>query len=314
MADKYVSNTGLQYFFNRIKTIFAKQADLDTLDAKVEGIITQGGEPNVIETVKVNGTALTPDANKAVDVEAGVLSQLINSGEFKGIKIQQGADFVGFDASNPNGVGISATDGTTTFNKVLADLDYVTANGGKIDKIKVNGTEQTITNKEVDIPVPKIELDNSSGGQFNNIRLEGLNKANLRMEASDQYSMWFWFHTPSGLVDRSGQLMTKTYVDATFRTAQQVQDAIDASLAGITGIDFQIVDTLPATGEKGIIYLLANSGTSPNIYDEYIWIAGDPTGHFEKIGTTDVDLSQYWSKSELVALTTAEIDTIIDAA
>lgn len=39
---------------------------------KLEGIAT-GAQVNVIETVKVNGTALTPDANKAVDVTVAVL-------------------------------------------------------------------------------------------------------------------------------------------------------------------------------------------------------------------------------------------------
>lgn len=35
---------------------------------------------------------------------------------------------------------------------------YVEANGGKIDTIQVNGTEQEITNKTVNITVPKIYL------------------------------------------------------------------------------------------------------------------------------------------------------------
>nr|DAO00656.1 MAG TPA: hypothetical protein [Caudoviricetes sp.] len=43
--------------------------------------------------------------------------------------------------------------------------DYVEANGGKIDTIKVNGTAQTITNKAVDITVPTktSDLTNDSG-------------------------------------------------------------------------------------------------------------------------------------------------------
>lgn len=100
--------------------------------------------------------------------------------------------------------------------------------------------------------------------------------------------------------------------DSNFQDDQDVQDAIDAALADITGIDFEIVQSLPQSGEKGIIYLVPNSGSGGNSYDEYIWV--EPTGgtaHFEKIGSTDVDLSDYWAKTELVAITTAEIDTII---
>ena len=95
-----------------------------------------------------------------------------------------------------------------------------------------------------------------------------------------------------------------------YQTAQDVDDAITEALAGITGIDFTVVQTLPQTGEKGVIYLLSNSGTGSNIYDEYIWVDGTPSGSFEKIGTTAVDLSGYVQSSEMHALTNAEIDTI----
>lgn len=45
-------------------------------------------------------------------------------------------------------------DGDGTSESKFATESYVNANGGKIDKIKVNGTQQTITNKSVDITVP----------------------------------------------------------------------------------------------------------------------------------------------------------------
>lgn len=95
-----------------------------------------------------------------------------------------------------------------------------------------------------------------------------------------------------------------------YQTAQDVDDAITEALAGITGIDFTVVQTLPQTGEKGVIYLVSNNGTGSNIYDEYIWVDGTPSGSFEKIGTTAVDLSGYVQASEMHALTNAEIDTI----
>ena len=92
-----------------------------------------------------------------------------------------------------------------------------------------------------------------------------------------------------------------------YQTATDVSTAIDDALADITGIDFEIVSTLPATGVKGVIYLVG--AASP--YDEFIWV--EPTGgtaHFEEIGSTDVDLSGYVQATEMHALTNAEIDTI----
>lgn len=93
-----------------------------------------------------------------------------------------------------------------------------------------------------------------------------------------------------------------------YQTASDVDDAIADALADITSIDFQVVQNLPSTGEKGVIYLVANSGSGSNVYDEYIWV----NNAFELIGTTAVDLSGYVQASEMHALTNTEIDTIFN--
>ena len=122
MADKFINETGLLTIKQWIEGKFALDSDVDELAAEVQELITEGGEPNVIETVKVNGTSLTPDENKAVDVTVPTsTSDLTNDG-----------------------------DGESNF----ATEDYVDQNGGKIDTISVNGTQQTITNKNVNITVP----------------------------------------------------------------------------------------------------------------------------------------------------------------
>lgn len=92
-------------------------------------------------------------------------------------------------------------------------------------------------------------------------------------------------------------------------TTAFVTTAVKNGLDSITGIDFKVVDALPETGAVGTIYLLkhAHSDTGDS-YDEYVYITG--TG-WEKIGNTDVDLSGYWSKSELAAMTSDEIAKIL---
>lgn len=91
-----------------------------------------------------------------------------------------------------------------------------------------------------------------------------------------------------------------------YQTAQDVDDAIADAIADITEIDFEVVQSLPQSGAKGVIYLVSNSGSGQNVYDEYIWV----NNAFEKIGTTAVDLTGYVQASEMHALTNAEIDTI----
>lgn len=94
---------------------------------------------------------------------------------------------------------------------------------------------------------------------------------------------------------------------AGYQTSADVQSAITSAISGITGITFEVVTTLPSTGSAGTIYLVPNSGTGQNIYDEYIWV----NNAFEKIGSTAVDLSGYVQFTDLVAITNAEIDTIV---
>lgn len=89
-----------------------------------------------------------------------------------------------------------------------------------------------------------------------------------------------------------------------------IKKYVDDAIGGITGIEFQIVDTLPTNGKTGVIYLVSNSGSNPNIYDEYIWLSSTET--YEKIGTTDIDLSGYVLRSEMTTFTTQTIDTIFN--
>jgi len=55
-----------------------------------------------------------------------------------------------------------------------------------------------------------------------------------------------------------------TYVLSRRYTERYVTDA----LSGILNFEYRIVDELPTTGEKGIIYLVPTEGGT---YDEYVW-------------------------------------------
>ena len=65
-----------------------------------------------------------------------------------------------------------------------------------------------------------------------------------------------------------------------------------------------MVTALPSTGEKGVIYLVAHTHTgSGDVYDEYIWV----TDKFEKLGNTDIDLSDYAKTADFVAISETEL-------
>lgn len=76
----------------------------------------------------------------------------------------------------------------------------------------------------------------------------------------------------------------------------EVTQEIAEAVSGIEGFDAQVVEELPQTGKKGILYLVANSSEEDkNAYDEYLWL----TDKYEKLGTRSIDLSQYALKSEV---------------
>ena len=79
-----------------------------------------------------------------------------------------------------------------------------------------------------------------------------------------------------------------------------VDDKVSTAIGSIVGISFETgyttyADLVEDDGDVGVIYLIPNSGSTPNIYDEYIWTGSD----YEKIGTTEVDLSNYVQTSGL---------------
>lgn len=67
------------------------------------------------------------------------------------------------------------------------------------------------------------------------------------------------------------------------------------------------VSELPVTGNAQTIYLVPNAGSGNNIFDEYLWI----DTKYELFGTTEVSLSNYYTKSETDTQITNKVDTKI---
>lgn len=70
-----------------------------------------------------------------------------------------------------------------------------------------------------------------------------------------------------------------------------------ATMNDVAGVEWQVevVSSLPVSGEPRTMYLVPSSGTSPDIYDEYIWVIVDSTTTpatygFEKIGSTQLSM------------------------
>lgn len=71
-------------------------------------------------------------------------------------------------------------------------------------------------------------------------------------------------------------------------------------------MEYRVVESLPVTGVRGTIYLIAHNHGDNDTYDEYLWIVDK----YEKIGNTDIDLSNYIKKTDLPTLTAAQYDAL----
>lgn len=66
-------------------------------------------------------------------------------------------------------------------------------------------------------------------------------------------------------------------------------------IVNLANLQIEIVDQLPSIGETNIIYLVKKSGSAPDIHDEYVFV----DGKWEKIGDTEIDLSNYYTRDEV---------------
>lgn len=265
---------------------------------KLDGV-SAGAQVNVIETVKRNGTALTV-TDKAVDISVPVATTTTPK--------MDGTASVGSETKFAKGDHVHPSD-TTKADK--AKVGQITIDGtardivsyskyaystGDVDGTTINGVLMGYgdypTNTDEYFFIPDMH-GFSTGMQMVLSQVQGMVGACAPIDSP--------YFTGSPKAPTPDELS-----DNNIATIGYVRDRITSALDGITGIEYKVVTTLPTTGEKGVIYLIDHSHGTQDAYDEYIWTGSA----FEKIGSTDIDLSGYWAKADLVAITTSEIDTL----
>ena len=93
------------------------------------------------------------------------------------------------------------------------------------------------------------------------------------------------------------------------KTESYTKAEVNSLIGDLKTIQIEKVTQLPTTGESNKIYLVpVSSETEENHHIEYIWVASE--NRFEQIGDTKIDLTGYWSKSELREVTTSEVNAL----
>ena len=226
--------------------------------------------------------------------------------------------------------GFVAKDGS----KVLSDNNYTTEEKNKlsgiesgaevneIDVIKVNGTAQTISSKEVDITVPTKVSDLTNDSGFLSSETDPVFTASAAYGiSSTDITNWNAKAEISDIPTNNNQLTN----GAGYQTASDVETAIDTKISSAYKIKGSVAfASLPAlsSNKEGFVYNITDSFTTTSDFVEgagNTYPAGTNVVIVNTTGSTYkydvlagfVDLSGYVLSSDLVAITNAEIDTIV---
>lgn len=279
---KYLDENGLLYYHSKVKTL---------LNGKVDVVSGKGLSTNDYTTTeknKLSGISAGAEVNQNAFSNIAVGSTTIQAdSKTDTLTLTAGNNITLTPNATSDTITIVATD--TTYNNATTTTAGLMSS---TDKSKLDGIESGATATTIDNA-----LSSSSENPVQNkvINTALGNKANL---ASPTFT-----GTPKAPTATAGTNTTQ------IATTAFVKTAVDDAIGSITGLSFEVVQTLPSTGEAGVIYLVPNSGSGTNTYDEYVWLTA--SSKFEKIGSTDVDLSNYVQFSDLTAITNAEIDTIV---
>lgn len=281
---KYLDKDGLIYYHSKVKTLLSGKVDV------VSGKGLSTNDYTTAEKNKLSGIASGAEVNQNAfsNVVVGETTIAADS-KTDTLTLEAGNNVTLTPNATSDKITIAAKD--TTYSDATQSTHGLMST---TDKTKLDGIAEGANKTIVD--------SSMSSSSTNPVQNKVVNTA---LGAKAPLASPALTGTPTAPTAAAGTNTTQVATTAFVKTA------VDNAISGITGIEFEIVQTLPTTGRTGTIYLVSNSGSAPNIYDEYIWIAS--TSKFEKIGTTDVDLSGYVQATEMVKITNAEIDAIVAA-
>lgn len=192
----------------------------------------------------------------------------------------------------------------TKIKSLLAKKAEITAIPTKVSQLTNDSQYQNATevNTKIGTELGKLDYDFKDEQEGSIIAanwfLSGITQTDGKIKAEKADFDKAWGYAFQTSVSRGGEAITENQVDSKIR----------AAVDKITSFEYKVVSELPpeSDGVKGTIYLLRHGGNdNTNSFDEYILVdtyrSGEITynAHYEKIGTTDIDLTPYAKKTEI---------------
>ena len=227
--------------------------------------------------------------------------------------------------------GTSIDDTTTSATKTWSSQKISTELGGKVDAVSGKGlSENDYTNTDKAIvdgvtnaladKVDKVAGKGLSTEDYTTAeksKLEGI-ESGAEANIIESISVNGVAVSPDGNKNVDIIALTKAVNDLQnyyLKTETYTKTEVDNLVGAISSIAFEVVSVLPTTDiQTDVIYLVPSSDPqTSNVKDEYINLDGTTSG-WEKIGTTDVDLSGYLRTSDVGTAAFKDVPVSGDAA
>lgn len=218
--------------------------------------------------------------------------------------------FLGFDdritaLEESSAGGYTAGDNITIEDGVISAIDTTYSNATEEtnglmsyqDKIKLNDLNNYVLPKASALVLGGIKVGDTLTIDANGV-LNALSSVSIDDTTISTTKTWSSNKISGELSGKQDTLTAGQNIVITNNTISAVIDA---------GFQVEVVQTLPTTGEENTIYFVPKEGgANPDVYDEYMYI----NGAWEKIGSTEVDLSNYYNKTEVDGLLASKQDKL----
>ena len=197
---------------------------------------------------------------------------------------------VSFDGSKDVAIEVTILD--DSHNHIISNIDGLQS---ALDK-KVNAIEGKGLSTNDYTTAEKNKLAGIAAGAEVNVNADW-NASSGDAQILNKPTALSSFTNDEGFIDNTVSNLANYYL----KTETYTQTEINNLIGNIATITISAVDSLPERGQSNVIYLTPKvGGSATNVKDEYLW-----TGTaFEKIGDTEIDLSNYLTKTGDASKTT----------
>lgn len=281
---------------------YATVTEYNELKNKVEKLEVVGGQSNVLEAVKVNGEALTIDANKAVDV-------LVATGSAKGTIAVNGKDVA------VNGLGSAAYQNVDAFDAAGAGAAAADVVRGELDTYKQANDKaiaDAATQTAEDIAAAKQEAINAAATDATSKANQAL--ADAKADAANLYATKTALEGAESSIradfaEADTALKNELNAEIAKKVAQTAYDTkmgeLDQSIASLGGKDTELAGLIGENSNaiEAINNELHGTETTEGIVDrietmEAFWAAAEADGTDSNVIDTLKEIQDYIASDE----------------